>query len=119
MIPDQDIVIAKGKSPGLDPSAFPPDEPINQRKIASTSALLIDATRPWPYPPLSLPRKEFMENSKTIWEELKLPPLKPRLPWYGYSQGAWTKEDEDEAELALKGEHFITGEKAKSRRVKP
>jgi len=68
---------------------------------------------------VSLPRKEFMEKAKQIWQELELPPLKPRMPWYGYSLGAWEAEDEEEAELALRGEHFVTGEKAKSRRVKP
>lgn len=119
VIPDQDVVIARGKTPGLDPSAHPPGVPIQESRLSSASALLIDATRPWPYPPVSLPRKEFMERSKAIWEELGLPPLRPRKPWYGYSLGAWTKEDEEEAELALRGEHFITGEKAKSRRVKP
>lgn len=119
VVPDQDVVIAKGKSPGLDPSAYPPDVTPHERKTASTAALLINATRPWPYPPVSLPREEFMARSKAIWEELGLPPLKPRMPWYGYSLGAWTKEDEEEAELALKGEHFVTGEKAKNRRVKP
>jgi len=62
--------------------------------------------------------KEFMEKAKAIWEELGLPALKPRMPWYGYSLGAWTREDEEEAELALRGEHFVTGEKAKGRRVK-
>jgi 4-hydroxy-3-polyprenylbenzoate decarboxylase len=79
---------------------------------------LIDATRPWPYPPVSLPRKEFMERAKEIWEELGLPELKPRMPWFGYSLGAWTPDDQEEAELALRGDHFITGEKAKTRRVK-
>ena len=58
---------------------------------------LINAVRPWPYTPVSLPKKEFMERSKQIWEELELPPLKPRMPWYGYSLGAWTPEDEEEA----------------------
>ena len=119
VIPDQDVVIAKGKSPGLDPSAYPPGVPTHISRAASTSALLINATRPWPYPPVSLPRREFMEKSKAIWEELGLPALKPRMPWYGYSLGAWTQEDEDEAELALRGEHFVTGEKARNRRVKP
>jgi hypothetical protein len=47
-----------------------------------------------------------------------LPPLKPRMPWYGYSLGAWTKQDEDEAELAVNGDHFVTGEKAKAQRQK-
>ena len=117
--PDQDIAVAKGKSPGLDPSAYPPGMPTHESRLASTSALLIDATRPWAYTPVSLPRREFMERSKAIWEELGLPSLKPRMPWYGYSLGAWTQEDEEEAELALKGDHFVTGEKAKARRVKP
>ncbi|HEY6363704.1 MAG TPA: hypothetical protein VI585_02815 [Candidatus Binatia bacterium] len=46
------------------------------------------------------------------------PELKPRMPWYGYSLGAWTPEDEAEAEVALRGDHFATGEKAKNHRVK-
>lgn len=116
--PDQDVAIAKGKSPGLDPSCYPPDVPRHVSRMASTGALLIDATRPWPYPPVSLPQKEFMEKAKAVWEELGLPVLKPRVPWYGYSLGAWTQEDEEEAELALRGEHFVTGDKAKGRRVK-
>jgi UbiD family decarboxylase len=116
--PDQDVVIAKGKSPGLDPSAHPPGMSSIEARTASTAALLIDATRPWPYTPVSLPRKDFMERSKAIWEELGLPPLKPRMPWYGYSLGAWTKQDEDEAELAVNGDHFVTGEKAKAQRQK-
>jgi len=117
--PDQDVVVARGKSPGLDPSAYPPGVPTHVSRMASTSALLIDATRPWPYTPVSLPRKDLMENAKEIWEELGFPELAPRMPWFGYSLGAWTPEDEEEAESALRGEHFVTGEKAKSRRVKP
>lgn len=117
--PDEDVVIAKGKSPGLDPSAHPPGMESLEVRSASTAALLINATRPWPYTPVSLPRKEFMERSKVIWQELGLPPLKPRMPWYGYSLGAWTKEDEEEAELAVKGDYFVTGEKEKGQRVKP
>jgi len=41
------------------------------------------------------------------------------MPWFGYSLGAWTPEDEAEAEVALRGDHFVTGEKAKSHRIKP
>ncbi len=116
--PDQDVSIAQGKSPGLDPSAYPPGVPTHVSRVASTSALLINATRPWAYPPVSLPRKEFMENAKEIWEELGFPELTPRMPWYGYSLGAWTAEDEEEAELAVRGQYFATGEKAKKRRTK-
>jgi hypothetical protein len=39
------------------------------------------------------------------------------MPWFGYSLGAWTPEDE--AEIALRSDHFVTGEKARNHRVKP
>ncbi len=119
VVPDKDVAIAKGKYAGLDPSAAPPSATTAQRRSAEMTSLLIDATRPWPYLPVSLPRKEFMENAKAIWEELKLPPLKPRMPWYGYSLGVWSEQDAEEAELALRGDHFVTGEKAKANRSKP
>lgn len=119
VVPDKDVAIAKGKYPGLDPSAAPPTATNAERRAAEMTSLLIDATRPWPYLPVSLPRKEFMENAKAIWEELKLPPLKPRKPWYGYSLGVWGEQDVEEAELALRGDHFVTGDKAKANRIKP
>ena len=117
--PDEDVSIAKGKSPGLDPSSHPPGMDSLQARMTSVSALLINAVRPWPYTPVSLPRKEFMERSKKIWEELELPPLQPRMPWYGYSLGAWTEEDEAEASLAVKSEYFATGKKQTGQRQKP
>jgi 4-hydroxy-3-polyprenylbenzoate decarboxylase len=117
--PDEDVLVAKGKSPGLDPSTHPPGRESLEARMASTAALLINAVRPWPYTPVSLPRKEFMEKSKAIWEELGLPALKPRMPWYGYSLGAWTQEDEEEAELAVRGEYFVTGKKQTGQRQKP
>jgi 4-hydroxy-3-polyprenylbenzoate decarboxylase len=117
--PDEDVAIAKGKSPGLDPSSHPPGMESLQARMASISALLINAVRPWPYTPVSLPKKEFMERSKQIWEELELPPLKPRMPWYGYSLGAWSQEDEEEAALAVQSEYFTTGKKQTGQRQKP
>ena len=119
VIPDKDVAIVKGKTGGLDPSAAPPTASSEEKRRVEMTALLINATRPWPYLPVSLPRKEFMEGAKALWEELGLPTLKPRMPWYGYSLGVWSEEDEEEAQLALRGDHFITGEKAKSRRTKP
>ncbi len=119
MRPEEDIFIAKGKPPGLDPSSHPPGMESLEVRMASIGALLINAVRPWPYTPVSLPKKEFMERSKAIWEELGLPPLKPRMPWYGYSLGAWTKEDEEEADLAVRGEYFVTGKKQTGQRKKP
>ena len=52
-----------------------------------------------------------MRNALKIWEEEGLPSIVPKVPWYGYSLGYWTAEDQEEAELALKGEHYKTGEK--------
>jgi 4-hydroxy-3-polyprenylbenzoate decarboxylase len=59
-----------------------------------------------------------MERARVIWEEEGLPELRPKSPWYGYSLGYWSKEHEEEAELALKGEHYQTGEKLAKQRVK-
>jgi 4-hydroxy-3-polyprenylbenzoate decarboxylase len=80
--------------------------------------LLIDATLKWPYPPISLPKKEFMENALHIWKEEGLPELKLKEPWYGYSLGFWPDEYEAQAELALKGEHYKVGEALALRRSK-
>ncbi|MDP2718259.1 MAG: UbiD family decarboxylase, partial [Dehalococcoidia bacterium] len=65
-----------------------------------------------------LPKKEFMERAKELWDELGLPALSPKVPWHGYSLGYWTKENEEEAELALQGEHYKTGEKLEKQRIK-
>jgi hypothetical protein len=39
-------------------------------------------------------------------------------PWFGYNLGLWSEEDEAEAELAVKGEHYQTGEKRLQQRVR-
>jgi UbiD family decarboxylase len=116
--PDRDIRITPGKTAHLDPSAVEPEKLSGMSEYPPTTAILIDATRKWDYPPTSLPRKEFMERAKTIWEEEGLPPLSPKVPWHGYSLGYWTEEDQEEAELALRGDHYRTGEKIRQLRKK-
>jgi len=118
MQPDCDIRVTLGKSIAMDPSIAPPEEARYETKALSGSGVMINATRKWDYPPVSLPKREFMEKAKQLWEEEGLPPLTPKVPWYGYSLGYWTEEDEEEAELALKGEHYTTGEKLAKSRVK-
>ena len=59
-----------------------------------------------------------MERAKQIWEEEGLPQLTPKVPWHGYSLGYWEAEHAEEAELALKGDYYQTGEKFAGRRVK-
>jgi len=39
----------------------------------------------------SLPKREFMERAKVIWEELGLP-SSSRAPWFGHSLGEWSDE---------------------------
>jgi len=97
----------------LDPSVTPPGV---TRGLAGgepprSSALLIDATMPWPYPPLSLPKRQYMERALEIWRDLQLPSLNLKEPWWGYSLGNWTQEEEHEADLAAQGRHYETGDK--------
>jgi UbiD family decarboxylase len=116
--PDRDIQIIRGKAAALDPSSIPPEQEVSTGVHPATTGIIIDATRKWAYPPTSLPKKEFMERARKMWDEEGLPSLKPKVPWYGYPLGHWTAEDEEEAELALKGEHYRTGKKIARRRKK-
>ncbi len=119
MQPHRDTRITQGKAPGIDPSADPLSDPDSRSSgLSGASAMLIDATLKWPSPPISLPAKEFMDRGRQIWEEEDLPTLNPRVPWFGYSLGHWTAENEEEARLALQGKHYVTGEKLAKRRVK-
>ena len=63
--------------------------------------MLMDATRKWPNPPISLPRRDYMERARELWEDLELPPLRPKAPWHGVSLGHWP---EAEAELVALSE---------------
>ena len=56
-----------------------------------------------------MPKKEFMENARKIWEELDLPKLRPVMPWYGYDLGEWNQQLERQAQLAVKSEYWETG----------
>jgi hypothetical protein len=43
--------------------------------------------------------------------------LRPQRPWYGYSLGQWDAESQEEAEMALRGEYYKTGDKVTERRI--
>jgi UbiD family decarboxylase len=75
------------------------------------SSVIIDATRKADFPPVALPRKQYMERARQIWEELGLAELHPRTPWYGYELGMWSGDSAEEAELAVAGRYYETGEK--------
>ena len=104
-----DLQVLQNRDPGHGPRS--------PRNGGMDSSLLIDATLKDDFPPIALPKKEFMENAKAIWEELGLPKLKPESPWFGYSLGDWSERNEQMAQRAVKGDYFITGEEiAKMRR---
>lgn len=120
MMPHRDTRITMGKGSMLDHSATPPGsvthESLTFPTVEGTSAILIDATRKWAYPPVSLPKRQYMERALELWQSEGLPRLKLKKPWYGYDLGYWSPEFAEEAELALRGEHYVTGEKLKSQR---
>jgi 4-hydroxy-3-polyprenylbenzoate decarboxylase len=112
-MPHRDIRIVVGRSAMLDPSVAPPTvvgEEVFFPGVEGTSAILINATRKWPYLPTALPEKKYMERAMQMWKELGLPELTPREPWYGHTLGYWPDEFKEAAELALKGEHHKTAE---------
>lgn len=121
MKPHEDIQIVRGMDKGHAPPFAGISETDEEASFFGTcddSSLLVNAILKQPFPPVSLPKREFMERAKEIWEELGLPKLKPEAPWYGYSLGQWDVELEEEAELALKGEHYKTGDKLATRKRK-
>lgn len=116
MQPHRDMRTVPGVATALDPSIVPPSakahvDILGASKLeAQASVCLIDATCKWPYPPVSLPRREFMERSIDLWKQLGLPNLQLSEPWFGYSMGYWTDEEAQEAELAVQGRYYDTGE---------
>ncbi len=119
--PHLDTAIVRGMDRGHSPPFVREEDPEQPEEgyyeRNDNSALLIDAVLKEPFPPISLPKQEYMENARRIWEELGLPQLNPREPWYGYSLGMWEEEWEEEARLALEGRHYETGAKLAQRQT--
>ncbi len=109
-------------NPALDLHVLPHRDqghgPRSKRNDGQDASVLIDATLKEDFPPISLPKREYMERAKAIWEELGLPPLKPETPWYGYSLGEWGDELEAAARRAVRGDYFETGKLLATRRRK-
>jgi len=86
------------------------------------STLLVDATMKGDMPPLALPKQEYMERARKIWEELGLPKLRPQSPWFGYSLGDWLSAWDEAAKRAVEGRYLENGEisdKQRKKGVKP
>ena len=74
--------------------------------------LLIDATLKADMPPIALPKKEYMEHAKGLWEKFGLPPLTPEAPWHGYSLGDWNDEWDEMAKRAADGNYLENGRRS-------
>ena len=107
--PITDVHITPNRSPGHAPHTDGP-------KIEST--MFIDATLKVDFPPVALPKKEFMENARAIWEELKLPELSPQFPWHGYSLGYWCDTWEECAKLAAQSDWLENGKRTENAKQK-
>jgi 3-octaprenyl-4-hydroxybenzoate carboxy-lyase len=107
--PQHDLKVVPHKDPGHGPRG--------PRDGGESAAVLINAMLKGTYSPVALPKRQFMENAKAIWERLGLPPLTPQSPWHGYDLGYWPQELERQAAMAVRGDYFALGEAlAKERR---
>jgi 4-hydroxy-3-polyprenylbenzoate decarboxylase len=105
--PVEDVHIVPHRSSGHGPKSG---------RRGNDSSMLIDATLKQAFPPLALPRREFMERARTIWQELGLTPLTPQPPWHGYTLGDWSDAWETFARRAVAGEWEQSGRESYARR---
>jgi UbiD family decarboxylase len=106
--PQHDLLVVPHKHPGHGPRG--------PREGGEAASVLINATLKGTYAPVALPKREFMENAKAIWERLGLPPLKPESPWHGYDLGYWPAELDRQARLAAASDSFALGRETGNQR---
>ena len=102
--PALDIQILKHKV------RYGPKDP--RTKNGEESICLIDATLKADMPPIALPKREYMEAARDLWDKLGLPPLKPESPWHGYSLGDWNAEWDEMAKRAAQGDYLENGRRS-------
>jgi 4-hydroxy-3-polyprenylbenzoate decarboxylase len=103
MDPASDLQVLPYRSAGHGPER----EHESEREDAT---LLMDATMKEELPPLALPKQEYMERAKKIWEELGLPKLRPQSPWCSAPTGDWLPQWEEAAKCAAEGRYLENGE---------
>jgi UbiD family decarboxylase len=105
--PLDDLYVAPHRAAGHGPKSGPRGE---------ESTFLIDATLKEKAPPLALPKREFMEHARKMWDELGLPALTPQSPWHGYSLGDWDSVWDVYASRAVAGQWEETGKETFAKR---
>jgi 4-hydroxy-3-polyprenylbenzoate decarboxylase len=86
--------------------------------VTEDGSLLMDATLKAKMPPLALPKREYMEGAKALWERLGLPAIQAQSPWHGYDMGDWFEAWDKAAERAVAGDWAENGRRTAQRRVK-
>jgi 4-hydroxy-3-polyprenylbenzoate decarboxylase len=104
--PGEDVHIIPYRSAGHGPKSGSRED----------STVLIDATLKHEMPPLALPKREYMEHARTIWNELGLPAITPQSPWHGYSLGDWDERYDVYARRAVDGQWAQSGAETFKRR---
>jgi 4-hydroxy-3-polyprenylbenzoate decarboxylase len=110
------LAICVRTQPHLDYRIIKMPSRLTMVDATEVSCVLINATSKEPLPPLSLPRKEFMDEALRIWQEEGLPKLQLKEPWWGIELGVWSKEWEDLAKAAVEGDCYKAGELYSQRR---
>jgi 4-hydroxy-3-polyprenylbenzoate decarboxylase len=106
--PQHDLRLLPHKDPGHGPRG-PHDG-------GETACVLVNAMLKGTYAPVALPRREFMEHARALWERLGLPPLTPQAPWHGYDLGHWPDELERQARMAVASDYFALGAELEQQR---
>ena len=106
--PQHDLKLLPHKDPGHGPRG-PHDG-------GETAAVLVNAMLKGTFAPVALPRREFMERARAIWERLGLPPLTPQSPWHGYDLGHWPDELARQARVAVESNYLALGAELEQQR---
>ena len=102
MNPSSDLQVLPYRSPGHGPER-------EHEAEREDSTLLMDATMKEELPPLALPKREYMERARKLWEELGLPKLRPQSPWFGDGTGDWLPHWDEAGKRAAQGRYLENG----------
>ena len=88
----------------------------SKRNGGQDASVLIDATLKENFPPISLPKREFMEQTKDV--ETDAHEASSRISFVRLSLGEWSDEMDETARRATRGDYFETGVLLEKRRRK-
>jgi 4-hydroxy-3-polyprenylbenzoate decarboxylase len=107
MDPANDLQVLRYRSPGHGPER-------EHEAEREDSTLLMDATMKEELPPIALPKREYMERARKVWDELGLPRLRPQSPWFGTPDGDWLEYWDESAKRAAAGRYLENGRRTEA-----